>query len=151
MPGDGDVSPVPALELPGPGQGVLPAAQLCSIAEWSPKPWENSEVGEGPNSNKSWEGLVVSSSLTLRAETQTWGWSQEICNSRALLFPPWTEPKSIAFKLDSDKTLGGSALPAASCQRQPGAAHTRLARCLSSARSAQLQEGQKNHSSISLT
>lgn len=134
------------------GQGRVSSQQHSSAAlqNGPQNPGKTQRLGKDPTATKAGK-VSWSPPVSLRAETQTWGWSQEICNSRALLFPPWTEPKSIAFKLDSDKTLGGSALPAASCQRQPGAAHTRLARCLSSARSAQLQEGQKNHSSISLT
>lgn len=117
-----------SLELSGPGQGVLPSVQLCSTGHGKMVPkilrklryWERTQQQQTLGRS---HGLLHS--LTLRAQTQTWGWSQEICNSRALLFSAWTEPKSIAFKLDSDKTLGGSALPAASCQSQPGTAHIR--------------------------
>lgn len=133
-PGDGgrgtsaSSGPARARSVPA-GQGVLPAAQLCSTGHCKMVPkilrklrfWESSQQQRTPGRS---HGLLHS--LTLRAQTQTWGWSQEICNSRALLFSAWTEPKSIAFQLDSDKTLGGSALPAASCQSQPGTAHTRV-------------------------
>jgi len=66
----------------------------------------------------------------LKAETQTQLWRQEICNSKALLSSPWTETKSVAFKLDGDKRLGGSALPAASHESQPGGAQTQVTRWL---------------------
>lgn len=110
------------------GQGVLPAVQLCSTGhcKTAPKILRKLRWKQQGNLGRS-HGLLHS--RTLRAETDL-GMESRNCNSRALLFSAWTEPKSIAFKLDSDKTLGGSALPAASCQSQPGTAHMQLTRWL---------------------